>query len=153
MKPGLGKGVQVWLDDVLGYAESDSTLLKTLEVVLGQCHKYGVKLNPAKCTFLTYSTIWCGKQISKGGISHCASRVQGLCELEIPETAAELQKFLCAVNWMRNSIPNYTALVHDLHEILEIATKAAGSRKKRNLLQICLKDHDWTTKQDECLEK
>lgn len=45
------------------------------------------------------------------GISHCESRVQGLCKLGTPKTAAELQKFLLAVNWLRNNIPNNTALI------------------------------------------
>lgn len=36
-----------------------------------------------------------------------------------PCKAADLQQFLCAVNWMRNNIPNYSALVQvrlDEHE-------------------------------------
>ena len=61
MKPVLGNGVQVWLDDVLGYSDTDSKLLDTLEIVLRRCSEYGVKLNPEKCTFILYSTIWCGK--------------------------------------------------------------------------------------------
>ena len=139
MKPVLGKGVHLWLDDILRYAETDSKLLNIIEVVLQKCHDYGVKLDPEKCKFIIYSTIWCGKKISREGISHAESRMQGLCELETPTTAAELQQFLCEINWMRNSIPNYTTLVHDLHEVLEASTKAAGSRKKRNLMQVFLK--------------
>nr|CCA16747.1 PREDICTED: polyproteinlike putative [Albugo laibachii Nc14] len=129
MKPVLDKGVQVWLDDVLRYAETDERLLAILEVVLQRYDTYGVKLNPEKCTFISYSTIWCGKRISSEGISHCDSRAQGLCEMEIPKTAAEPQNVLCAVNWMRNNIPNYTTLVKDLHEVLEAGGMSTDGKK------------------------
>ena len=51
MKPVLGKGVQVWLDDVLGYAENEKQLLDTLEVVLQRCQDFEVKLNPENALF------------------------------------------------------------------------------------------------------
>nr|CCA15462.1 PREDICTED: GapPol polyproteinlike putative [Albugo laibachii Nc14] len=153
MKPVLGKGVQVWLDDAFGYADSEMKLLDTLEVVMKRCQDFGVKLHPAKCTFLSYSTVWCGKKFSSEVISHCASRIQGFCELEPPETAAELQHFLCAVNWMRNNILNYKTLVKDLQDVLEYATKSAGNRKKRNLMNVLLRDHGWSPKHDALLQQ
>ena len=144
MKTVLGKGVQVWSDDDLGYASTEAQLLDILSVVLQRCNTYGVKLNLEKCAFMAYSAIWHGKKLSREGISHCESRVQGLCEPETPKTAAELQQFLCAVDWMRNNIPNYTTSVKDLHEVLEAAAKAAGGRKKRNLIHVLLEYHGWT---------
>lgn len=62
MKPVLVKRVHVWLDDVLGYASSDAQVLDILDFVLQRCTTYGVKLSPEKCTFIAYSTIWCGKK-------------------------------------------------------------------------------------------
>lgn len=61
--------------------------------------------------------VW--EEILSEGISHFESRVKVLCEMETPKTAAELQQFLCPVNWMRNTIPNYTTLVNDLHVVPE----------------------------------
>ena len=111
-----------------------------------------MKLHPAKCTSLSYSTVGCGKKILSEVISHCVSRVQGLCELELPETVAELQQFLCAVNWMRTT-SRITPLVKNLQDVLEYATKSAGNRKKRNLMNVLLRDHGWSPKHDALLQQ
>nr|CCA17015.1 PREDICTED: similar to OSJNBa0011F23.1 putative [Albugo laibachii Nc14] len=150
MKPVLHHGVQVWLDDFLGYAETESKLIDVLEVVLSRCEEYGVKLHPKKCVFLAFETIWCGKKILGNGVSHCTARIQGLCDTGNPITASDLQQFLCAVNWMRNNIPNYSQLVQDLHELLEDAMKAAKCRKKRKLVQIRLAEYGWSSKHHRC---
>ena len=68
LKPVLNQGVQVWLDDVLGYAELETKLLDVLGTVLNRCEEFGVKLHPKTCCFLSFETVWCGKTISgKGG--------------------------------------------------------------------------------------
>lgn len=51
MKPVLGKGVQVWLNDVLGYAEMEKQLLDTRKVIMQRCRGFGAKLHPGKCRF------------------------------------------------------------------------------------------------------
>ncbi len=48
----LYKGLLVWLDDLLGYAQSEDELLGVLEKVLKTCQVKGLKLNPKKCSFL-----------------------------------------------------------------------------------------------------
>lgn len=47
-----------------------------------------------------------------------------------PTTAGELQQFLCAVNWMRQNIPEYNRLTAGLYAVLEEAMKAAGEKAK-----------------------
>ncbi|KAF0707227.1 hypothetical protein AaE_013712 [Aphanomyces astaci] len=100
----LMHGLLGWLDDLLGYAENTDDLLRLLRQVLTVCQTYGLKLHPGKCTFFTTKTVWCGKEISADGVAHAPGRVQGLCDLEPPQTAADLQQFLCATNWMRANI-------------------------------------------------
>ena len=51
LKPVLNQGVQVWLDDILGYAGTETKLLDALETVLVRCEKFVVKLPPKKCSF------------------------------------------------------------------------------------------------------
>lgn len=59
-----------------------------------------------------------------------------LCEMGRPLTAADLQQFLCAVDWMRNNIPNYSALVQTFHDLMESGGKQ--KEKKRKLVHIRL---------------
>lgn len=41
----LGNGILAWLDDILGYAESEEALLHLLDQVLARCEAYGLKLH------------------------------------------------------------------------------------------------------------
>jgi hypothetical protein len=44
---------------------------------------------------------------------------------------ADLQPFMCALNWMRSSMPMYTVLVSHLNLFLETVYTAAGARTKK----------------------
>ena len=87
-KPVLNQGAQIWLDYILGYAGTEAKLLDVMETVLVRCEIFGVRLHPKKCFFSSFETVWCGKNISGKGVSHCAEQV---CEMRRPITAADLQ--------------------------------------------------------------
>lgn len=65
LKPVLNHGVQLWLDDVLGYAETETKFLDVLKTVLESCENFGVKLHPEKCRFLSFSTVWCERRLQR----------------------------------------------------------------------------------------
>ncbi|GMF50898.1 unnamed protein product [Phytophthora fragariaefolia] len=112
----LGQGILCWLDDILGYAADAEALMVLLDQVLERCECYGLKLHANKCVFFATKVKWCGKMISAKGVRHCPERVLGLAEMQSPRTAGDLQQFLCAVNWMRQSIPEYNKLTLRLKE-------------------------------------
>ncbi|GMF58658.1 unnamed protein product [Phytophthora fragariaefolia] len=47
----IGDGILAWLDDIRGYAENESALLKLLDKVLSRCEAYGLKPHAKKCQF------------------------------------------------------------------------------------------------------
>ncbi|KAF0756606.1 hypothetical protein AaE_004568 [Aphanomyces astaci] len=126
------------LDNLLGYTENTDDLLRLLRQVLTVPQAYGFKLHPGKCTSFTTKTVWCGKEIPADDVAHAPSRVQGLCDLEPPQTAADLQQFLCATNWMRANIPRYRELVAPLTKHMDISAKAADSPKKTASTRLAL---------------
>jgi hypothetical protein len=151
MAHGVSRGVKVWLDDVLGYARNEKELLALLEKVLERCLKFGLKLHPDKCNFFRNSVKWCGRVISASGTTHCPMRIEGLVVMELPKTAADLQQFLCACNWMRASIPRYNELVHELSKLMELSMSKCGSRKKLKLTKVELADIGWTKDHEEAV--
>ncbi|KAH9152761.1 hypothetical protein AeRB84_004872 [Aphanomyces euteiches] len=138
-----GQGVEAWLDDALGYGKTEDELLSILERLLDRCLSFGLKLNPLKCEFYSTSVIWCGKMISELGISHDPARINGLVELQPPVTARDLQQFTCALNWMRQSLPQFNELVAPLLDLLDVVCVAADSRKKTKLEKFLLSHHGW----------
>lgn len=143
----LGLGILCWLDDILGYAKTEDELLAILEKVLDRCEEFGLKLHAKKCSFFAMEVTWCGRVISAEGVKHCPDRIQGLVDIQPPRTAGELQQFVCAANWMRQSIPEYSRLSAALYEALERAATVAGSRKQKHLSKVRLDEIGWTTKE------
>ncbi|KAE8886173.1 hypothetical protein PF003_g29779 [Phytophthora fragariae] len=148
----IGNGIYCWLDDILGYAKDAGSLMVLLDQVLERCEKYGLKLHAKKCRFYATEIQWCGKMISANGVRHCPDRIQGLVDMPMPRTAADLQQFLCAVNWMRQSIPTYNLLTQRLYATLETAMQLAGTRKKSKLSKFLLVDAGWGVEDETALK-
>ncbi|KAF0707151.1 hypothetical protein AaE_013747 [Aphanomyces astaci] len=145
-----GHGLEGWVDDVLGSATDERSLINLLKFLLARCAQYGLKLHPGKCTFYATEIVWCGRRVSAAGISHDPERIAGLTGLSTPTTADQLQQFICALNWMRQSIPQYNPLVAPLQALLEVVCTAAGTRKKTRLASVALADHGWAPAHAEC---
>ncbi|KAF0721525.1 hypothetical protein Ae201684_019095 [Aphanomyces euteiches] len=148
----LFRGLLAWLDDLLGSAKSVVSLFDLLDQVLATCAEFGLKLSPKKCHFYLAEAEWCGKIISAAGVTHSPRRIQGLIDLALPTTAADLQQFVCATNWMRASIPDYNKLIDPLRRLLDVAVKAAGSSKKKALACVALSLVGWSQDHAACFE-
>ena len=77
-----------WLDDLLGSSTSVADFFDLLDVVLGICADFGLKLNLTKCQYFLREAEWCGKIISAEEVIHSPRWIQGLFDLEPPTTAA-----------------------------------------------------------------
>ena len=64
--------------------------------------------------------------------------------MQRPETAGDLQQFLCAVNWMRSGIPNYAQETGSLQALLLSLTAKHGA-KKAQLTKVALGTDLWTS--------
>jgi hypothetical protein len=127
----------------LGYANTPAALMNVLEHVPALCVEYGLKLHLTKCCFHTREALWCGKLISALGVRHNLERIQELVIMPPPRTAEDLQQFICAVTWMRNSISNYSAVMAELTEQLEVAATQSKSRTKTHQQRVVLSTIGW----------
>ncbi|ETV90041.1 hypothetical protein H310_15126 [Aphanomyces invadans] len=117
----LYKSLLIWLDDLLGYEKTKEGLLAALERVLEICHQRGLKLNPKK-------------------FKHDPDRLKALQDLKMPVTGQDLQQFICAMNWMRMSIPRYNVIVQPMTDLMESVYKAAGGRTLQKVAKVALAD-------------
>lgn len=101
----FNEGLLIWID-LLGYADGDDGLLRILTRVLEICAAKGLKLNPEKCALYLREALWCGRIIYGDNVHHDPARIDALTHLPPPPpaTGQELQQFICALNWMRQSI-------------------------------------------------
>ena len=58
-----------------------------------------------------------------------------------PHSGDQLQQFICAANWMRSSIPDFSRVTAPLSNLMEKVYRHAGSRKTRSVAKIKLFEH------------
>jgi transposase InsO family protein len=132
-----------WLDDILIHAPAANLFIQAIEKFFSLCVQWNLKLHPAKCILYATEIRWCGRMLSASGIRYDPRRLEGLMSMAPPRTGADLQQFLCALQWLKQGIPNFTALVAPLHDILEIVYDRAGKRTKRAVARITLDSVGW----------
>ena len=138
----------IWMDDFLLYARTVDELYAAIHKFLLRCRQIGVKLAVKKCKIFTTVVQWCGKELSASGIKNDSSRLQGLRDLPAPITAADLMKFLYAVNWIRTTIPDYARIAQHLQQKLDEVLKGKGRTKKKAQTVIL----EWSVEDQQCFE-
>jgi hypothetical protein len=140
----LSENILAWLDDLLMYAMNEPALLKLLRLFFQLCRDYNLKLHPGKCVLFSKMVRWCGRLISFNGVRFDPRRVQALHDMVLPLTGADLQQFVCALNWMRTSIPSFATIIYPLQELLEEVYSHAGKRTKSAISKIPLSKVGWS---------
>ncbi|GMF18847.1 unnamed protein product [Phytophthora fragariaefolia] len=108
-----------------------STHLVKLERLFELLDFFGFKLSPKKSSLFEREVRWCGKLINGDGVHHDPERIRALQAMPYPRSAAELQQFLCATNWMRDSLIDYARVARPLQDTLDDALSRASKRTKR----------------------
>ncbi|KAG3007862.1 hypothetical protein PC128_g20947 [Phytophthora cactorum] len=120
----------IWIDDLLLYADDMDVYLEKLAEFFSLLNQFGLKLSAKKCSLYQTEVKWCGKLINSQDVCHDPERIDTLRGMPYPKTAAELQPFVCAINWMRESIVDYARQVAPLQKRLDQAL-ASTKRTKR----------------------
>jgi hypothetical protein len=121
----------LWVDDILSHAPTPAELLKSIEHIFRCCRNRKIRLSAWKCDLYLTTVTWCGKIISSKGVGFNPEYIQGILHLDYPQTVADLQQYVCSMNWVRNSIPHYNEEMHPLLECLRIIIGRIGSNKKK----------------------
>lgn len=144
------KSVLIWIDDMLAFAKTFEDMLDNMRYILQRCRKFGLKINAKKIDLFATEAKFCGKILSASGIRHDPARTQILSTMAPPTTVGELQQFLCALTWMKTSLPDYSRLSMPLRDRLEVELTRIGKRTKRATKNVPLeltKDEHTTFRQ------
>jgi hypothetical protein len=111
------------------FSRSPSDYVVRLRVFFQILRERNLKLNAKKCKLFAPRVVWCGKVIDGEGVEQDPRRLDALASMPLPPTAAALQSFLCAINWLRDSMVDYARTVGPLHAKLEQVMAKRGRRK------------------------
>ena len=146
----------LWIDDILVYANTIEELLENLRQIFTKLLAHGIRCSGKKCKLFLTSATWCGRVISEHGISPASEKIAALVELQTPVTGADLQQFICAMNWLRGALPNFNRVVKPLSDLLEKGLRMTQSRKSREAAKIKIQEIGWSAEHErafaECKE-
>ena len=109
----------VYLDDVIVYSKMEEDHLCRLQAVFERFHEHGLKLKPAKCSFLHRQIMFLGHEISADGMKPGTLNLKGIAEMAPPANYTEVQRFLGMTAFFRRFIKNYAHIIKPLNDILE----------------------------------
>lgn len=81
--------------------------------------------------------------VSEPGIRYDPRRLDRLLNMEPPTSGANLQQFICALQWVKNGITNFTDLIYPLHDFMEKIYERAGKRTKLAVSRYKLSNFGW----------
>jgi len=128
-KGGLHRFSMVYVDDIIVHSTTFEGHLAHLRAVLTKLRKHNVALKATKCFFGFRELKFLGFVANGGGIRADPEKVKALQEFKPPRTLKELQRFLGAANWLRDTVANFAAIAAPLYEVQK---KDSKSKTKRN---------------------
>ncbi|XP_034685658.1 uncharacterized protein LOC117914419 [Vitis riparia] len=90
-KPLIGDIVEVYIDDVVVKSKTRNEHTQHLQKVFHLLRKYGMKLNPAKCTFGISSGKFLGFMVTQRGIEVNPDQVKAVANMPAPTNKKQLQ--------------------------------------------------------------
>ena len=144
----------VFVDDVLAMGDSDEELVDSWLAILRSLQRANVKLSVRKTQFYKRELLFCGKILSAAGLKPNPEFVHSLLLMPKPATVAELRVYLALCNWLRGSVPRYSALVEPLQQ-LQTAGLAMTEAPKRQAQarKVSVEAAGWTSEHDDCFRQ
>ena len=112
------KILEIYLDDVIVYAQSIDELLNNLEVVFMRLRKHGITLNPEKCRFGMKETEYVGRVINSEGWKYSEERKAEVLNFREPQKLGELKSFIGLCEYFHSHIRHFAEITKPLHQAL-----------------------------------
>ncbi|XP_061715253.1 uncharacterized protein K02A2.6-like [Cydia pomonella] len=116
-------GTLCLLDDVLVTGENTEQHLTRLNEVLRRLQEAGLTLQKEKCEFFKDEVNYLGYVIDKHGLHKSPLKVKAMLDAPIPQNEKQLQSFLGLVNYYRSFVPNASAILSPLYDLLKKGVK------------------------------
>ncbi|KAK7910413.1 hypothetical protein WMY93_015097 [Mugilogobius chulae] len=115
-------GVQVYLDDIICYGDTQKDHDDNLRRVLHALTNAGLKLNMKKCKFNQSSLNYLGHTISKAGLHPDQDRLTAVINAPAPRDTTSLRSFLGLASWYSKFIPDFATIAEPLRAVLRDST-------------------------------
>ncbi|XP_036815479.1 uncharacterized protein LOC118943635 [Oncorhynchus mykiss] len=112
-------GTQCILDDMIITGRTDKEHLANLEEVLKRLKEYGLQANLKKCEFFKDKIVFCGHEIDCNGLHKTQDKIEAVVQAPRPQNITEVRSFTGLINYYRRFLPNLSAVLQPLNQLLE----------------------------------
>ena len=98
----IGQGLEIYLDDVLIYADSEEEMIELLGLLFDRFVGSNMTVNIEKCLFFAKELTFLGHKFGNGGVTADSNKIQALTDMPEPNTVQQLQHFLAAAGFLRS---------------------------------------------------
>ncbi|KAJ8039975.1 hypothetical protein HOLleu_14144 [Holothuria leucospilota] len=109
--------VLVYLEDLLVFSRTLEEHVEKIDKVLTRLKKFGLKLNPDKCSFLRSSVKCLGHVISAEGVQTDPDKVAAVKTWPHPQNVEELKSFQGFAGYYRRFIQDYSKIAKPLNDL------------------------------------
>jgi hypothetical protein len=114
----IGVFVQVYLDDILIYSETESEHVEHVRLVLQRLRDSCLFAKLAKCRFMQSEVKFLGAVVSADGIKADPSKLQAVRDWPVPKNVNELRSFLGFACYLRRFVKGYAGIVRPMANLL-----------------------------------
>lgn len=123
LAPVLGRGVAVYIDDIIVWAEIGAELVDRIRGVLALLWEYDIRLSAGKCIWVADKIELLGRTVSQYEVRNAPEQLRAIAEFPKPATVSKMREFLGMAGWMRRMIVGFAATVAPLYQMIESSTK------------------------------
>lgn len=112
-----GKGVVLFLDDVIGHAKTFAEMIALLRIIFGRLREAGLKLKPQKCQLFQRKVEFLGHVVSEKGIETNPDITQKIRDWPTPTTKRDVRSFTGLTNYYRKFAKQYAEVAAPLNAL------------------------------------
>ena len=109
---------ELYIDDVLIYAQSDKEFIQNVEQVFERFRKHNITIKPTKCRLGLSRAEYVGHVLSSEGLTFSKEKKQKVLDFTKPKTYGEMKSFLGLVEYFHSHVRNHSMLIRPLIQII-----------------------------------
>ena len=119
---------ELYLDDILIHAQTESEFLSRLDQVLKRLSDRKITANPEKVFLGMEEVEFVGHTINKDGLSFSREKIDKVLQIPPPVFGKQLKSFLGVAVYFHDHVENYSSKVRCLHAMLKNYDKTRSQR-------------------------
>ena len=127
----IGRGVLVFVDDILVHTAEVEEHEQLLRWVLKRLVETDYYANPDKCEFFQPEISFLGHVISEKGVAVQQHKVKAVREWPVPQTRKQVKAFLGLTGYYRKFIPSYSQVALPLTELTKESVRYVWGPKEQ----------------------